>query len=321
MPAVKTITLSTVRRRSISWLWQPYIPLGALTVLLGNGGQGKSFLSLAIAAAVTTGQALPGNDTALPPSDVIVQNTENAIDTVIGRRLDILGADCGRVHCIDTADEPLTLTDERIEAAIVQHNARLMIIDPLQAHLGSSVSMNRAESVRPAFTRLSQVAERTNSAILLVGHLSKSRTAAQYRGLGSVDIVNAVPSVLYLGVTDRENSIRAVVHGKSNFDELGASQSFRLNKERGFEWLGECGATVEDVTSGSVGAARMSKIEFAAEFLREALSENSLSAVELAELAADNGISAATLKRAKDTVGVRAERVDGHWVSSLEDQG
>jgi RecA-family ATPase len=114
MPGVKTITLSNVKRRNISWLWQPYIPLGALTVLLGNGGQGKSFLSLSIAAAVTKGQALPGSDATLPPSDVIVQNTENAIDTVIGHRLDILGADCGRVHCIDTTDKPLTLTDERI---------------------------------------------------------------------------------------------------------------------------------------------------------------------------------------------------------------
>ena len=172
------------------------------------------------------------------------------------------------------------------------------------------LSMNCAESIRPAFMHLAKVAERTNCVIILVGHLNKSHAAAQYRGLGSVDIVNAVPSVLYLGVTDKADGIRTIVHGKSNFEEQGASQSFRLTKKGGFEWLGECDATIEDVTSGD-SAGRMSKLELASEFLRDVLSEEAMASVELDDLAEENGIKLATLKRAKKAIGVEAKKVNG----------
>ena len=316
MPELKMITISDVRRRKISYLWEPYIALGSLTLILGNGGTGKSWLSLAIASAVTRGQALPGTLAELPPSHVIIQNTENDIETVISNRLDILNADCAKVHSIDVTEEPLSLTDERIEAAITRYDAKLFCCDPVQAHLSASISMNRAESIRPAFMQLAKVAERTQCAILLVGHLNKSRAAAQYRGLGSVDIVNAVPSVLYLGMVDAGDGVRAVVHGKSNFCEQGVSQSFRLSKTSGFEWLGECDATLEDVVSGD-RSVRMSKLELASEFLKEVLAEDAMSSVELAALAEENGIAPATLKRAKESIGVDAKRVNGRWRTSL----
>jgi len=210
MPELKMITLSDVKRRKIVYLWEPYIALGSLSLLLGNGGTGKSWLSLAIASAATKGEALPGADTALPPSHVIIQNAENDVETVISNRLDILGADCTKIHTIDVTEAPISLTDERIEAAIKQYDARLFCIDPLQGHLSTNVSMNRAESIRPAFMHLAKVAERTNCAMLLVGHLSKSRVAAQYRGLGSVDIVNSVSNALYIGVIDSTDGVRAI---------------------------------------------------------------------------------------------------------------
>lgn len=95
--------------------------------------------------------------------------------------------------------------------------------------------MNSAESVRPAFTHLTAIAQKHNCAIILVGHFNKSKGNAQYRGLGSIDIVNSVPSVMYVGYIDRENGIRAIVHGKSNYSEAGISQVFSLSKEDGFQ--------------------------------------------------------------------------------------
>ena len=320
MPELKMITMSDVKRRKIPYLWEPYIALGSLSLILGNGGTGKSWFSLAIASAVTKGEALPGSDTALPPSHVIVQNTENDIETVISHRLDTLHADCSKIHSIDVSEEPLSLTDERIEAAIKQYGAKLFICDPLQAHLSSNISMNRAESIRPAFTRLSKVAERTNCAILLVGHLNKSRTVSQYKGLGSVDILNAVPSVLFLGITDSVAGIRAAVHGKSNFAEQGVSRSFRLSRENGFEWLGACDATINDIIAGDSGR-RMSKLEIASEFLRDVLAEEAIASVDLSALAGEYGIKAATLKRAKGVIGVEAKKVNGRWKTSLNKDG
>ena len=90
---------------------------------------------------------------------------------------------------IDDSEVQLTLSDERIEKAIVENNARLVIIDPIQAYLGADVDMNRANEVRPIFMRLGQVAQRTGCAILLIGHLNKAAgMQSLQRGLGSIDI-------------------------------------------------------------------------------------------------------------------------------------
>jgi RecA-family ATPase len=108
-------------------------------------------------------------------------------------------------------------------------------------------------------THLEAVAERTQSAVLLIGHVTKGRGKAQHRGLGSIDIINSVPSVLYLGRAEGlERVERAVANGKNNFAELAPTQTFRLNKTDGFQWLGESDITPDDILSFS---ARKSKEE------------------------------------------------------------
>ena len=76
---------------------------------------------------------------------------------------------------IDEAKRELTLSDERIEKAITQNGARLIILDPIQAYMGEKTDdMNRANEVRPMFRRLADVAERTGCAVILIGHLNKA---------------------------------------------------------------------------------------------------------------------------------------------------
>ena len=307
---IDAINLADVKSRKIQWLMEPYIPLGTVTVLLGDGGLGKSFLSLAIAAAVTRGlPVLPGAESGAPAANVILQNAENALPTVVKPRLELLGADCSKVYCINENESRLTLTDERIEAAIEQYNARLVIIDPIQSYAG--VSMNNAESIRLVLTRLEQVAERNKCVVFLVGHLNKGRgAAAQYRGLGSVDIFNSVPSVLYLGKSGEDT--RVMVHGKSNLDETGPALEFRLSKRDGFEWLGESDMTIEELLAAKPGA-RGGRLEEAEDFLRSILSEGSMPAADIEAIAANSDISLRTLNRAKKAAGINAIRVGGHW--------
>ena len=64
----------------------------------------------------------------------------------------------GNKLVIDDTENPLTLADDRIEKAIRENNARLMVIDPLQAFLGANVDMNRANEVRPVFRKLADIA-------------------------------------------------------------------------------------------------------------------------------------------------------------------
>ncbi len=64
-------------------------------------------------------------------------------------RLLAAGADCTKVIVIDESHKELTLSDKRIEEAIIETSAQLLIIDPLQAYLGSGVDMHRANEIRP----------------------------------------------------------------------------------------------------------------------------------------------------------------------------
>ena len=108
-------------------------------------------------------------------------------DTIKPRLMEA-GADLNRILSILEEKNPLSLLDERIEKAIVENNARLLILDPIQGYLGSHVDINRANEIRSVLKSISAVAERTGCAIVLIGHLNKaSSSSSAYRGLGSIE--------------------------------------------------------------------------------------------------------------------------------------
>jgi len=182
MPELKIIRMSDVQSEAVDWLWKPYIPYGAISLIQGDGEMGKTTLSLAIAATITQGDTLPvasnntenysddndyenfGSGNFAPdfhsPANVIVQNGEDSINRTIKPRLEKLGADCDRIFTIDDEDVALTYTDKRIEKIILETKAKLVIIDPVQAFWGKA-NMNAANGVRPVLKQLGAVAERT----------------------------------------------------------------------------------------------------------------------------------------------------------------
>ena len=115
---------------------------------------------------------------------------------------------------IDDRDTPLTLADERIARAIRENNARLVIIDPVQAFLGADVDMNRANEVRPDISAVWETLHRLpGCAIVLIGHLNKAAgTQSTYRGLGSIDITAAVRSLLFIGKLKDSPTTRVLIH-------------------------------------------------------------------------------------------------------------
>jgi hypothetical protein len=166
---------------------------------------------------------------------------------------------------------------------------------------------------------LEQIAERTKSAILLVGHLNKGKGKAQYRGLGSVDIFNSVPSVLYLGRSSGDDDTRILVHGKSNLTELAPALAFKISRDTGFQWLGECDdISVDELLAYKSANSRDEKVREAMAFLEEILLDGKILSTEVLELAADNGISEKTLYRAKKKLGVVSDKQDGQWYWSLD---
>ena len=250
---VEIIRMSEVDTQTVEWLWEPYIPFGKVTIVQGNPGEGKTTFALRLAAACTTGGTLPGMKP-LPPFQVIYQTAEDGLGDTVKPRLIEAEADLDRVLVIDEAKRELTLSDERIEKAITQNGARLIILDPIQAYMGEKTDMNRANEVRPMFRRLADVAERTGCAVILIGHLNKAAGGqSAYRGLGSIDFRAAARSVLLIGRVKREPNVRVIVHDKSSLAPEGKPVAFCLDPETGFSWIGEYDITADELLSGAGG--------------------------------------------------------------------
>ena len=310
---VKIIRMSDVELTPVEWLWKPYLPFGKLSVLQGNPGEGKTYFAMHLAAACTNGKLLP-NMERMEPFNVIYQTAEDGLGDTVKPRLIEAGADLDRVLVIDDSDVQLTLSDERIEKAIVENNARLVIIDPIQAYLGADVDMNRANEVRPIFMRLGQVAQRTGCAILLIGHLNKAAgMQSLQRGLGSIDIAAAVRSVMFIGKLKHDPTMRILTHEKSSLAPPGVSLAFSLGDEGGFRWFGEYDITADEMLSG-IEPQRETKTQQAKDLIctllaggKQVLSE------DIDKAALERGIPGRTVRDAKRELGdaLKSKIVEG----------
>ena len=310
---VKIIRMSDVELTPVDWLWKPYLPFGKLSVLQGNPGEGKTYFAMHLAAACTNGKLLP-NMERMEPFNVIYQTAEDGLGDTVKPRLIEAGADLDRVLVIDDSDVQLTLSDERIEKAIIENNARLVIIDPIQAYLGADVDMNRANEVRPIFMRLGQVARRTGCAILLIGHLNKAAgMQSLQRGLGSIDIAAAVRSVMFIGKLKHDPTMRILTHEKSSLAPPGLSLAFSLGDEGGFRWVGEYDITADEMLSG-IEPQRETKTQQAKDLIctliaggKQVLSE------DIDKAALERGIPGRTVRDAKRELGdaLKSKIVEG----------
>ena len=308
---VKIIRMSDVELTPVEWLWKPYLPFGKLSVLQGNPGEGKTYFAMHLAAACTNGKLLP-NMERMEPFNVIYQTAEDGLGDTVKPRLIEAGADLDRVLVIDDSDVQLTLSDERIEKAIVENNARLVIIDPIQAYLGADVDMNRANEVRPIFMWLGQVAQRTGCAILLIGHLNKAAgMQSLQRGLGS--IAAAVRSVMFIGKLKHDPTMRILTYEKSSLAPPGVSLAFSLGDESGFRWVGEYDITADEMLSG-IEPQRETKTQQAKDLIctllaggKQVLSE------DIDKAALERGIPGRTVRDAKRELGdaLKSKIVEG----------
>ena len=220
-PCLKLIHMDQVEVEEIEWLFYPFIPYGKVTIIQGDPGEGKTTVVLQIIAKLTKGEPILNEiteeETGVKPINVIYQTAEDGLGDTIKPRLLAAGADCSRVLVIDDQDQPLTMVDARLEEAIIQTKARLVVLDPIQGFLGAGVDMHRANEIRPLMKRISVLAEKYQCAIILIGHMNKnSNGKSSYRGLGSIDFQAAARSVLIVGRVKDEPEIRVICHVKSS---------------------------------------------------------------------------------------------------------
>lgn len=331
---VVIVRMSDVETEDVSWLWHPYIPYGKLTLMEGDPGEGKTFIGLAISAALTTGATLPGRDNTKPVS-VIYITAEDGLGDTLRPRLDSLKADVSRVHAITGVRDadgnilPWNMKQiKELESAVNSTGARLIIIDPLQAFLGADVDFHKANETRPRMSGLVDLAERTKCAVICLRHLSKATgVKAAYRGLGSIDFTAVARSVLLVG-KDQNDTGRALVHIKSSLAPVGVAQGFTLDPTNGFSWTGDSAVTADDICNAPKDKKSDNVLDYAIEWLTEFLEDGPKEYQEIDKMARRQDIKPRTLRRAKDemllknpmfSVYKKPGVLHGPWVWEIKD--
>ncbi len=327
--SLSTVRLDTVQPERVEWLWRGRIPLGKVSLLVGDPGSGKSFASLAIAAAVTTGIALPDSDS-VEPANVVAYNAEDGLEDTVRPRAELCGLELHRFHAIagmrdaEGRVEPFALSDVYRIAEFIERlgNVRLVIIDPIASLLGG-IDSHRDAEVRASLQVVVELASRTRAAVLVIMHLRKSSAERTlYRVGGSIGFTGLARSVLLAGV-DPENGRRAIVPIKQNLAAPVDPIEYRLDAEGHFWW----GQAAPDLTAERLLAAPRSRpasaVEAASQFLEDCLADGGRAADEVIRLAKGARISEATLRRAKDALNVTVQRTgfgkEGRWFWSLPD--
>lgn len=307
---LKLIHMEDVVSKEVEWLWYPYIPYGKITIVEGDPGEGKTTLVLKLAAALSMGLPLPCDDyKEYEPIHIIYQTAEDGIEDTIKPRLEKAGADCSMIRVIDETDKELSMTDDRLEQAIIETGARLIILDPIQAYIGDTVDMHRANEIRPVLKHLGIIAEKHNCAIILIGHMNKaSGSKSTYRGLGSIDIQATARSVLLVARLRDKPNIRIMAHDKSSLAPAGDAIGFEMTEDNGMVCIGPYDITIDELLSGNEGRGKK-KLDIAENFIKEYFGINKvIPSNEIMMEAAKRSIKRNTLLSAKKKLGITSDK-------------
>ena len=298
----------------INWLWKPFIPFGKVTLITGDGGDGKTTMILTIAAMLSQGKLPPTleNGRLLPSSacepalTFYLSNEDEVSDSII-KRFTRAGGNAARFAFSGELEHHMVLAEHELLAAIEETRCRLFIVDPIQAFLPDGVSMTSAARMRPVYTMLSNVAKKTGVAIVLIGHLNKNSSGKDiHRVMGSADNVAAVRSVLMVEKSCDDRNLRWVRAIKCNFDECDYTPVQLILDEKKRLSFGELPPDVPDPKPKSE-----SKIARAQGILRELIKDDAMAVSEIHEAMAREGIGQKTAQRAKTEIGAKQYYEDG----------
>jgi hypothetical protein len=307
----KIICLDDVEIEEIDWLWFPYIAMSKLTIISGEEGLGKSWLTCAFASAVSNGYGFPLSDEKFEPGNVLMLSAEYGLGDTIKPRLVSLNANTKRVYALN---ESITFDEKglgKLEEYVSQLKPKLVIVDPLFAYTSAKTDVNSANQSRAVSTPLAAIAAKHNCAIVLVRHIGKSKGMGDSRaaGLGSIDWRAAVRSELLVG-KNAENE-KAIIQTKTNLGKFGDSIGFVIEDSADgalFRWTGKSSLTEADLLSipeQRKSGGGMSKAE---SFLLNALGEGERPASEIAKEALTVGLTEQNLRTACEKLGVKKRK-------------
>ena len=303
----KRVKWSSVKPKPINWLWQDRIPLGKITILVGDTGLGKTSLAIDVAARLTTGRPMPlcGGSTKPLIGNVIYQSNEDEVDDTLLPRCLTARADCDRIEHIEADNLNIDEDCDIIEQNILEAGARLVVWDPLQSFVGKNADMCRITDIRRLLTNLGGIAARNSCAILIIAHQTKSTSANEiHRVFGSVDITATARSVLRVSKAENDPEIRILSHIKSSVSRPSPPIAFRIEDNAPIQYLGEYDGDV-DMTEVADDYSKRAK---AAAIICGMLSVEPREAREIFRACKAAGISKRTVERVKKELNVRSGR-------------
>ena len=308
--------------------------IGKLILLTGDPGLGKSFVTVDMAARVSTGEGWPDcYDQSQPVGSVILFNCEDDIADTVLPQLNCAGGDPSKVIAlqgVSTIDNTTGEGRQRgfsldadlpklIDVLEVNRDVRLVMIDPVSAYCGATDSHKNAE-VRAMLAPLSDMASKYRVAVIMVTHHAKgSGGKAVYRAIGSLAFAAASRAVWQVEKDLDDDNRRLILMAKINIGEEATGLAYRLKDGAvcweetpvvmtADEYLAQEDRTERHPRSGNKGEQSIA-VQQATEWLAKKLTGCSVQAKIVRQMADDEDISLSTLKRAKKLVKVKSKRI------------
>jgi hypothetical protein len=314
------VSLEHVAARPVGWLWPGWIPAGRITLLDGDPGLGKSTILLDLAARVSNGGRLP-HGSAVEAGGVILLVAEDDLEETVRPRLEAAGANLSRCHSlVSVLDEgksrPPRLPGDlaTLEQRVAETGARLLIVDPFHAFLGDEVNGYQEQSVRACLEELSQMCRRHALAAVLVRHLTKyGRDRPVYRGGGSIGIIALARAGLLLAPDPEEEGACVLAVSKTNLSQTPRSLRVKLETVEGrvcrVLWMGTSPETAASLLGRIPDSKERNRLQEAMDLLKNILGSYLIAATRVYREAATAGVTAATLRRAKEKLGITSQRI------------
>jgi hypothetical protein len=338
--------ISSVQMKPVNWLWPDRIARGKLSMLAGHPDLGKSLLTLDLAARVSRGDPWPLNGSHAPLGWVVILSAEDDPEDTYGPRLKALGADLDIISAITMVKVKsegktsyrgfdLQRDIERLEEIVDRRQANFVIIDPVSAYMGApgKIDTHRNTDVRGVLAPLASMAQRTQAAVLLVSHLTKSGgNEALQRVTGSGAFIAAVRAGFMVERDEADGAPpgrRLVLPIKNNLSPVRTGFAYRIGQRdvEGIgglpviEWEDELVEMTADQALAAKDREQRRPDSPVVNFLRELLSDGPRLMKDAEEAAIGRGYSAKQLRSAREKIGIipYKEGFDGRWWWKLPD--
>jgi putative DNA primase/helicase len=328
---VEWLRASDVIPRNPDWLWPGYLAQRKISIFTGDSALGKSQISCAFAATITSSHEWPDKENA-PDGSVIILSAEDDPEDTITPRLLAAGANLDRVHIlksVKTKDKkPLVFSVQNnldiIADKITQvPDACLLIVDPITAFLGSKIDSYRITDVRAALQPLKEAIEALNVAALIIAHPAKSTVLNALNYVAGSGAFTHGPRLAFMAIADPKlpdrrlflsykNSLGKLPDGLGYFIESAFVGEERNILSSRVVWdSAPVTMTANEALAATVEnqKSKTAKNE-AGEFLRTNMADpgEPYSAAELIEAAKAKGINERTLRRAANKIGIRKSK-------------